>query len=108
VHCQDRTGLIVDALVYPYLNDAVAMVGSRYATVPQVDAAMRDGCALPAGPFEMLDAVGADVALEVERALFRSRHDPGLAPAPLLEQLATLGYTGPKNSRPGFRDLSEG
>jgi 3-hydroxybutyryl-CoA dehydrogenase len=108
VHCQDRTGLIVDALVYPYLNDAVAMVGSRYATVPQVDAAMRDGCALPAGPFEMLDAVGADVALEVERALFRCRHDPGLAPAPLLEQLAALGYTGPKNSRPGFRDLSEG
>jgi 3-hydroxybutyryl-CoA dehydrogenase len=98
----------VDALVYPYLNDAVAMVGSGYATVHQVDAAMRDGCALPAGPFEMLDAVGADVALEVERALFQSRLDPGLAPAALLEQLVGLGYTGPSKGRPGFRDLSEG
>jgi 3-hydroxybutyryl-CoA dehydrogenase len=108
VHCHDRTGCIVDALVYPYLNDAVAMVGSGYATVPQVDAAMHDGCALPAGPFDMLDAVGADVALEVQRALFQSRHDPGLAPAALLEQLVALGHTGPTNGRPGFRDLSEG
>jgi 3-hydroxybutyryl-CoA dehydrogenase len=108
VHCHDRAGSIVEALVYPYLNDAVAMVGSGYATVPQVDAAMRDGCALPAGPFEMLDAVGADVALEVERALFELRHDPALAPAALLEQLVGLGYTGPTNGRRGFRDLSEG
>jgi 3-hydroxybutyryl-CoA dehydrogenase len=108
VHCHDRAGSIVEALVYPYLNDAVAMVGSGYATVHQVDAAMRDGCALPAGPFEMLDAVGADVALEVERALFQSRLDPGLAPASLLEQLVGLGYTGPRNGRRGFRDLSEG
>jgi 3-hydroxybutyryl-CoA dehydrogenase len=108
VHCHDRAGSIVEALVYPYLNDAVAMVGSGYATVPQVDAAMRDGCALPAGPFEMLDAVGADVALEVQRALFQSRHDPGLVPAALLEQLVGLGYTGPSNGRRGFHDLSEG
>jgi 3-hydroxybutyryl-CoA dehydrogenase len=84
------------------------MVGSGYATVPQVDAAMHDGCALPAGPFDMLDAVGADVALEVQRALSQSRHDPGLAPANLLEQLVALGHTGPKNGRPGVRDLSEG
>jgi 3-hydroxybutyryl-CoA dehydrogenase len=108
VHCHDRPGSIVDALVYPYLNDAVAMVGSGYATVAQVDAAMRDGCALPAGPFEMLDAAGADVALEVQRALFQSRHDPGLVPAALLEQLVGLGYTGPSNGRRGFHDLSEG
>jgi 3-hydroxybutyryl-CoA dehydrogenase len=108
VHCDDRPGSVVDALVYPHLNDAVAMVGSGYATVSQVDAAMHDGCALPAGPFEMLDSVGADVALEVQRALFQSRHDPGLAPAALLEQLVGLGYTGPSNGRRGFRDLSAG
>jgi 3-hydroxybutyryl-CoA dehydrogenase len=107
VGCRDRVGHIVDALVFPYLNDAVAMLGDSYATAPQIDVAMREGCALPTGPFEMLDAVGSDIALDIEGRLFRAGHDASLAPAPLLEQMVWLGYLGRAAGRRGFLDLSE-
>jgi 3-hydroxybutyryl-CoA dehydrogenase len=108
VHCGDRPGLIVDALLYPHLNDAIGMLESGYATIPQIDAAMREGCSLPAGPFEMLDAIGAEHALRVQRALFLEGHDPSLAPASLLEQVVSLGGGATAAGSIRIRDLVEG
>ncbi|MFF3855279.1 3-hydroxyacyl-CoA dehydrogenase family protein [Micromonospora sp. NPDC002575] len=103
VVCGDRAGLVVDALLFPYLNDAVKMLEAGYATVDDIDHAMKLGCGYPTGPFELLDAVGLDVALASQRALYRELRDPGLAPAPLLEHLVTAGYLGLRTGR-GFRD----
>jgi 3-hydroxybutyryl-CoA dehydrogenase len=105
VSCDDRAGFVVNALLVPYLNDAVRMVEARYATADDVDAAMKQGCALPMGPFEVLDALGTDVALAMQRLLFEELQEPGLAPAPLLEQFVTAGYLGEKAGR-GFHDHS--
>ncbi|BCJ66771.1 3-hydroxyacyl-CoA dehydrogenase family protein [Polymorphospora rubra] len=91
VVCADRAGYVVDALLFPYLNDAVRMLESSYSTADDIDHAMKLGCGYPAGPFELLDRVGPDVALETLRALYRQSREPGLAPAPLLEQLVTAG-----------------
>jgi 3-hydroxybutyryl-CoA dehydrogenase len=102
VVCPDRAGLIVNALLYPYLNDAVKMVEASYATVDDIDHAMKLGCGYPMGPFEQLDEIGLDVALSIQRELYRELREPGLAPAPLLEQLVTAGYLGRKAGR-GFR-----
>jgi 3-hydroxybutyryl-CoA dehydrogenase len=102
VSCPDRAGLLVDALLFPYLNDAVRMLEARYATADDIDAAMTLGCGYPAGPFETLDAVGLDVALAVERELYAESREPGLAPAPLLEHLVTAGRLGRRTGR-GFR-----
>ena len=57
------------------------------------------------GPFELLDVVGNDVSLAIERTLFLEFREPGFAPAPLLEHLVTAGYLGRKTGR-GFRDYS--
>ncbi len=103
VSCADRAGFIVDALLFPYLNDAVKMLEARYATADDIDAAMRLGCGYPTGPVEMLDVVGLDVALAVEQALYDEVREPGLAPAPLLGHLVTAGYLGRRTGR-GFRD----
>jgi 3-hydroxybutyryl-CoA dehydrogenase len=105
VRCGDRAGFIVNALLFPYLNDAVRMLEAHYAGVDDIDAAMRLGCRLPMGPFELLDVVGLDVALAIERTLYLEFREPGFAPAPLLEHLVTAGYLGRKTSR-GFRDYS--
>jgi 3-hydroxybutyryl-CoA dehydrogenase len=105
VVCADRAGFLVNALLYPYLNDAVKMVEASYATPDDIDYAMRLGCGYPAGPFELLDEVGLDVALSVQRALYAELREPGLAPAPLLEHLVTAGYLGRKTGR-GFRSYS--
>jgi len=105
VSCGDRAGFIVNALLFPYLNDAVKMLEAHYATADDIDTAMKYGCALPMGPFELLDVVGNDVSLAIERELYLEFREPGFAPAPLLEHLVTAGYLGRKTKR-GFRDYS--
>jgi len=105
VSCGDRAGFIVNALLFPYLNDAVKMLQAHYATADDIDTAMKLGCALPMGPFELLDVVGNDVSLAIERELYNEFREPGFAPAPLLEHLVTAGYLGRKTGR-GFRDYS--
>ncbi|MFN8193912.1 MAG: 3-hydroxybutyryl-CoA dehydrogenase [Nocardioidaceae bacterium] len=103
VSCGDRAGFIVNALLFPYLNDAVKMLEAHYATADEIDTAMKLGCALPMGPFELLDVVGNDVSLAIQRELYLEFREPGFAPAPLLEHLVTAGYLGRKTQR-GFRD----
>ena len=105
VSCADRAGFIVNALLFPYLNDAVKMLEAHYATADDIDTAMKQGCALPMGPFELLDVVGNDVSLAIQRELYLEFREPGFAPAPLLEHLVTAGYLGRKTKR-GFRDYS--
>ncbi|MEV6281186.1 3-hydroxybutyryl-CoA dehydrogenase [Kribbella sp. NPDC051770] len=105
VRCGDRAGFIVNALLFPYLNDAVRMLEAHYAGVDDIDAAMKLGCRLPMGPFELLDVVGLDVSLAIQRTLYLEFREPGFAPAPLLEHLVTAGYLGRKTGR-GFRDYS--
>jgi 3-hydroxybutyryl-CoA dehydrogenase len=103
VRCSDRAGFIVNALLFPYLNDAVKMLEAHYATADDIDSAMKVGCGYPMGPFDLLDVVGTDVALAIERELYLEFREPGFAPAPLLEQLVTAGRLGRKTGK-GFRD----
>ncbi|GED83832.1 3-hydroxyacyl-CoA dehydrogenase family protein [Streptomyces sp. 6-11-2] len=103
VDCGDRAGFIVNALLFPYLNNAVKMVQEHYASLDDIDAAMKLGGGYPMGPFELLDVVGLDVSLAIEKVLHREFRDPGLAPAPLLEHLVAAGCLGRKTGR-GFRE----
>jgi len=103
VVCADRAGFVVNALLFPYLNDAVKMLEASYASADDIDHAMKLGCGYPMGPFELLDVVGLDVALAIQRELYLELREPGFAPAPLLEHLVTAGYLGRKVGR-GFRD----
>jgi 3-hydroxybutyryl-CoA dehydrogenase len=105
VLCGDRAGFIVNALLFPYLNDSVAMLEGHYATVDDIDSAMKNGCGLPMGPFALLDVVGLDVSLAIERSLYQEFRVPGFAPAPLLEHLVTAGRLGRKTKH-GFRDYN--
>jgi 3-hydroxybutyryl-CoA dehydrogenase len=105
VRCGDRAGFIVNALLFPYLNDAVKMLEAHYASADDIDSAMKVGCGYPMGPFELLDVVGNDVSLAIERELYLEFREPGFAPAPLLEHLVTAGRLGRKTGK-GFRDYS--
>ncbi|WP_274563823.1 3-hydroxyacyl-CoA dehydrogenase family protein [Streptomyces spiramyceticus] len=105
VDCGDRAGFIVNALLFPYLNNAIKMVEQHYATLDDIDAAMKLGGGYPMGPFELLDVVGLDVSLAIEQVLHREFRDPGLAPAPLLEHLVAAGCLGRKTGR-GFREYA--
>jgi len=84
VVCRDRAGYVVDALVAPYVNDAVRMLESGYAAADDIDTAMKQGCALPKGPFEMLDVLGATTVLADLERIYDETREPAVAPAPLL------------------------
>ena len=105
VRCGDRAGFIVNALLFPYLNDAVKMLEAHYATADDIDSAMKVGCGYPMGPFELLDVVGNDVSLAIQRTLYLEFREPGFAPAPLLEHLVTAGRLGRKTGK-GFREYT--
>ena len=105
VRCGDRAGFIVNALLFPYLNDAIKMLEAHYAVADDIDSAMKVGCGYPMGPFELLDVVGLDVSLAIQRELYQEFREPGFAPAPLLEHLVTAGRLGRKTGK-GFRDYS--
>ena len=102
VLCGDRAGFVVNALLFPYLNDAVKMLETHYATIDDIDFAMTQGCGHPMGPFALMDVVGLDVTLAIQRALFDEFREPGDVPAPMLEHLVRAGYLGRKTGR-GFR-----
>ena len=105
VSCSDRAGFIVNALLFPYLNDAIKMLEGHYASADDIDTAMRLGCGLPMGPFQLLDVVGLDVSLAIEQTLYLEFREAGFAPAPLLEHLVTAGRLGRKSGK-GFRDYN--
>lgn len=103
VDCRDRAGFIVNALLFPYLNDAVAMLDAHYASIEEIDTAVTVGFGYPMGPFALLDVVGLDVSLAIQKELHSEFHEPGFEPSPLLEHLVTAGYLGRKTRR-GFRE----
>jgi len=106
VLCGDRAGFIVNALLFPYLNDAVKMLEAHYATIDDIDKAMTAGCGHPMGPFALMDVVGLDVTLAIQQTLYDEFREPGYAPAPMLEHLVKAGYLGRKTGR-GFRDYAK-
>ncbi|OLT22416.1 hypothetical protein BJF81_00850 [Ornithinimicrobium sp. CNJ-824] len=65
VVCRDRSGMVVDALLVPHLNDAVRMLDEGYAGVADIDTALQHGLGYPTGPFAMIDQIGADEVLAV-------------------------------------------
>jgi 3-hydroxybutyryl-CoA dehydrogenase len=91
IACRDRPGHLVEMLLLPHLGDAVRMVDDGYATVEDVDIAMRLGCGYSAGPFELVDAIGADEVRSGLLHLSAATHQSALAPTPLLDELAGFG-----------------
>lgn len=100
VSCTDRAGFIVNALLFPYLNDAVLLHETQDISPAEIDEAMK-ATGLPLGPFELLDVVGTDVSLAIQRTLAAEFGHAGWAPAAGLENAVAEGRLGRKSGR-GF------
>ncbi len=101
VEVSDRAGFIVNALLFPYLNNAIKMLEMNVASKEGIDTAMRGGCGFPMGPFALLDLVGLDTALAILNSLHEEFGDPNYSPAPLLKRMVAAKMLGRK-SRAGF------
>lgn len=91
IRSADRPGLLVSALLYAHLRDAVAMIADGYATPDGVDTAMTLGCGYPRGPMRLLADAGPDEAMGVLAAMHAGYGDPAFAPPPLLRDYALSG-----------------
>jgi 3-hydroxybutyryl-CoA dehydrogenase len=101
VEVRDQAGFIVNALLFPYLNNAVKLLDSGVATREDIDAAMMGGCNFPMGPLALLDLVGLDTSLAIIEALYAEFKDPNYVPAPLLRRMVSAERFGRKSGQ-GF------
>jgi len=106
VEVNDRAGFIVNALLFPYLNNAVRMLENGTASRDDIDAAMKGGCNFPMGPLALLDLVGLDTSVAILDALYAEFHDPNYSAMPLLRRMVTAGHLGRKSGQ-GFYDYSK-
>jgi 3-hydroxybutyryl-CoA dehydrogenase len=103
VTVRDQAGFVVNALLFPYLNNAVKLFDAGVASRDDIDVAMKGGCNFPMGPLELLDLVGLDTSLAILDALYAEFRDPNFAPAPLLRRMVAADRLGRKSGS-GFYD----
>jgi 3-hydroxybutyryl-CoA dehydrogenase len=96
VQVKDQAGFIVNALLFPYLNNAAKLFDAGVATRDDIDAAMKGGCNFPMGPLELLDLVGLDTSLAILEALYDEFKDPNFAAAPVLRRMVSAERLGRK------------
>src|SRR5262249_51487579 len=106
VQVGDRAGFIANALLLPYLNHALHLLATGYASRADIDLAATTGIGLPMGPLALLDLIGLDTALSIMEVLHGEFGGPRYTAAPLLRRLADAGRTGRKSGR-GIYDYAD-
>ena len=99
VEVKDEAGFVVNALLFPYLNSAIAMLERGTAAMEDIDAAVQGGANFPMGPFALLDLVGLDTSLAILDALHAEFGRPCDAAAPTLRRLVAAGRLGRKTGQ---------
>ncbi len=97
----DRSGFIVNALLFPYLLSAVRMVDSGLADAEVIDRSMVLGCSHPLGPLRLADLIGLDTTVSIAQAMYEEFKEPLYAPPALLLRMVEGGLLGRKSGR-GF------
>jgi 3-hydroxybutyryl-CoA dehydrogenase len=106
IRCRDRAGFVVNALLVPYLLQAVRMLESGFATAEDIDAGMVEGCRHPMGPLALCDLIGLDTVAAVAQSLYEEFKEPLFAPPPLLSRMVEAGLLGRKSGR-GFYEYRD-
>lgn len=108
VHATSTPGFIVNRVARPYYAEALRVLSERAAEPATLDAALRESCGFPMGPFELMDLIGHDVNFAVTKSVFDAYFgDKRFTPSLIQQELVAAGRLGRKSGR-GFYDYSEG
>lgn len=98
---RDVPGFIVNRLLIAMAFEAVRLLEGGVASVEDIDAAMKLGCAHRMGPLETMDMSGLDIFLHAGEAIYEETSDPKYQPPELLRKMVSEGRLGRKTGR-GF------
>jgi len=101
IRATDQAGFVVNALLVPYLLDAIRMLQNGIASKEDIDEGMVGGCSMPIGPIALCDLIGLDTLLLVAESLYAEHLDPGCAAPALLRRHVEAGMLGRKSGK-GF------
>ena len=102
---KDSPGFIVNRILVPALNEAVALYWEGVADRDDIDKAIKLGLNWPMGPLMLLDYIGADTILSIGEVLSEGI-DPKFHPTSGLKQIVRANLLGRKTGK-GFYDWTE-
>ncbi len=97
---QDSPGFLVNRLLGPYLNEAIALVAEGTPLMAIEQTAMAFG--MPIGPLQLYDMVGLDTAFYAGRIMWEAFPER-IKPSPILPALIKAGRLGHKSGAGFFR-----
>jgi len=102
---KDSPGFIVNRILMPALNEAVALYWEEVADRDDIDKAIKLGLNWPMGPLMLLDYIGLDTTLAISDVLTKEL-DPKFHATPGLKQMVRAQLLGRKTGK-GFYDWTQ-
>jgi 3-hydroxybutyryl-CoA dehydrogenase len=102
---KDCPGFIVNRILIPALNEAVALYWEGVADRDDIDKAIKLGLNWPMGPLMLIDYIGADTVLAILEVLAKDL-DPKFRPCIGLKQMVNAQLLGRKTGK-GFYDWTK-
>jgi 3-hydroxyacyl-CoA dehydrogenase len=97
----DTPGFVVNALLFSFLNQAMALQEVTGLSPEAIDELVTRALGHPLGPFKTLDLIGLDTSENILENLHLRKPDQFQAPAPSISELTSEGRFGRK-SKSGF------
>lgn len=102
---KDVPGFVSNALLMPFLNEAIMHLEKGIATRDDIDTTLKLGMNHPMGPLQLADFIGLDTCLAIQNTLYQGTGDSKYRPAVLLERMVDAGWLGKKSGK-GFYDYN--
>ena len=101
VEVAEGPGFVVNRILIPMINEACFIYQEGWASVEDIDTAMKLGANHPMGPLALGDLIGLDIVLDVMEVLYTETGDPKYRPCTLLKKMVRAGKLGQKTKQ-GF------
>lgn len=103
---QDVPGFVSNALLMPFINEAIMCLEKGVATRDDIDKTLKLGMNHPMGPLQLADFIGLDTCLAIQQTLYVGTGDSKYRPSILLERMVDAGWYGKKSGK-GFYEYPQ-